>query len=208
VLGTLYRYPHPLDATKFIYCGQGPKRDKAHHLGRTSYGRRFKKNFPDTELPQPIREEIEVVDGVHLNHLETAWMLLYQTLRSIHDGMNLTLPGSHDYEIMGNIGGPIGGSISGPGNGRKNVESGHLARICTKEVQSKGGRTQGRNAAAIPGHMAKAGRISGLKSVESGHLASIQTKENQSKGRCKRWNVDRDKPCTCGRHTQYDEGKA
>jgi hypothetical protein len=48
-------------------------------------------------------------------------------------------------------GGSIGGPIGGRKAGQKNVESGHLASIRTKENQSKGGR----------------------KNVESGHLANI-----------------------------------
>jgi hypothetical protein len=50
------------------------------------------------------------------------------------------------------------GSKGGKTQGRKNVESGHLASIRTKESQSKGGK------------------IGGRKAVESGHLASICSK--------------------------------
>jgi hypothetical protein len=48
--------------------------------------------------------------------------------------------------------------------GRKNVESGHLASIRTKEGSSRGGKTQGKI------------------SYESGHLDAIRTKESCSKG--------------------------
>jgi hypothetical protein len=264
VLGHLYRYPHPLDATRFIYCGQGPKRDKAHRPARSAFGRRFKKKFPDVELPQPIRKEVEVIDGIHLNHLETAWMILYQTLRVLHGGENVLLPGSKDYESLGRIvaaipghmakAGRLGGrahvksgqlaGISAEGgriSGRKNAESGHLDRIRTKESSRKGGLIGGHiggraTNATTNGRKGNGGRIGGRKNVESGHLASIRTKESCSKGghiqpreakvaggrkcnelygnlgtpegsrkgahitNCRRWNINRGKPCTCGKH--------
>jgi hypothetical protein len=62
VVGTLYRYPHPLDPTRFIYVGQGAKRDVDHRRGSKEFGKRFKKKFPGIELPQPIREQVEVKD--------------------------------------------------------------------------------------------------------------------------------------------------
>jgi hypothetical protein len=195
VLGALYRYPHPHDANKWIYCGQGPKRDRGHRFGKSSFGRRFKKVFPGVELPKPIREEVEVRDYLELNELETIWMFQYHTWHGYPDGMNLLVPGSADYENLGSIGGPIGGKatnattngrkgnggrISGHKNvesgqiralglaqGRRNVESGHIQAL---------GRTQGRVQGPIQG------LIQGRKNVKSGQLAGIRTRENCAKG--------------------------
>jgi len=57
--------------------------------------------------------------------------------------------------------------------GQKNVESGHMARMRAKSDLAAGGRTAGRMAA------------------ENGQLASM---------RCKQWNINRGKPCVCGKH--------
>jgi hypothetical protein len=213
VIGTLYRYPHPHDANKFIYCGQGANRDKDHRCGKSSFGRRFKRDFPKVELPQPIREQVEVVDQEHLNSMETAWMVLYNTLRSF-GGMNLLLPGSADYEVLGKVGGSITAELrvgihglikeqraknSGKGgriSGRANKEN--RTGIFAPEMFGVGGRKGGRKNVEN-GHLAsisakggrKGGRISGRKAVENGHLASI---------RCLRWNVRRGKSCICGTH--------
>lgn len=82
--------------------------------------------------------------------------------------------GIHAPEMYG-VGGRIGGKIAGRKHfenktgpfapehrgkgGRKNVESGHLARIRTPEHQAAAGRAT----AAIPGNMVKAGRARQLK---------------------------------------------
>ncbi len=100
--------------------------------------------------------------------------------------------------------------ISGSILGRKNIESGHLARICDKGGYVQGrknaesgqiqaiGRTQGRKAVES-GHLARiavlGGREGGRKNVESGRLANIR-----AKGNCQRWNINRGKPCVCGKH--------
>jgi len=209
MIGTLYRYPHPHDTNRFIYCGQGAKRDQRHRSGKKGFGCRFKKIFPSIELPQPIREQVEVENQLELNELETIWMFQYHTWHGYEGGMNLTFPGSTDYTNMGLIGGPI--------VGRKNVESGLLASIC----RSGGFKTfelHG-NPATKEGWL-KAGRIA----VENGQLASLRTAEHQRKagrerirlygipstpegrakgGRstcCLRWNIRRGKLCVCGTH--------
>jgi hypothetical protein len=128
MIGTLCRYPHPHDSTKFIYVGQGPKRDKDHRNGRTSFGRRFKKIFPNEELPKPIMEQIEVDDQIGLNGEETIWMFRFHTWRGYGNGMNITLPGLQDYRAFS-----------------------RLAQLCWDkearfQVQRKGGLTSGRNA--------------------------------------------------------------
>src|ERR1700676_2921460 len=131
MIGILYRYPHPHSANKFLYCGQGEKRDKFHRKGISSFGRRFKLRFPDTELPQPIREEVQVSDQYELNELETIWMFQYHTWHHYPDGMNLAFPGSQDYKNAARM------------SGLANITSGHLERMRnlpqTKAGQSKNG---------------------------------------------------------------------
>ena len=97
MLKTLYRYQHPHNLEKFIYVGQGPQRDSYHRSGRTSFGARFKKKFPDVELPRPIKEIVEVENQLELNELETIWMFQYHTWKVYKDGMNLRFPGDIDY---------------------------------------------------------------------------------------------------------------
>jgi hypothetical protein len=167
LLGHLYRYPHPYDSSKFIYCGQGSRRDSRHRSGKSSFGRRFKKQFPGVELPQPIREEIEVWDQFELNELETIWMFRFHTWRGYQGGMNVTLPGSDDYKSMGSL------------SGRMNVESGHLARIRTPEHQAEAGRVSGRKTKELgigihaPGVVAKAGRLGGRSAADSGRIQAL-----------------------------------
>jgi hypothetical protein len=181
VLGHLYRYPHPYDATKFIYCGQGISRDYFHRIGRTSFGSRFKKKFPGIELPQPIREQVEVENHLELNELETIWMFQYHTWRGYEGGMNLTFPGSVDYKTLGKIGGLIGGPIGGCIQGRRNVESGQIASI-----RGIGGLIGGLIAGRIAAEKGQiqavgylGGRISGRKSVENGRLAQLREKNSE-----------------------------
>jgi hypothetical protein len=55
---------------------------------------------------------------------------------------------------MRGVGGRISGRVTGPIQGRKNVESGHIYQIATPESCAKAGRKGGRKTAAIPGHLA------------------------------------------------------
>src|ERR1700684_4172099 len=103
MIGVLYRYPHPYDSTKFIYVGQGARRDKKHRAPFSSFGKRFKKKFPEIELPQPILEKIEVRDQIQLNEEETIWMFRYHTWVGYPDGMNITFPNTCDYKNLGRI---------------------------------------------------------------------------------------------------------
>lgn len=103
MIGTLYRYPNPTDGTKFVYVGQGSKRDSAHRRAVSSFGRRYRRMFPNAELPQPIREVFEVQDQLELNELETIWMFQYHTWHGYDGGMNLTIPGSDDYKNMARL---------------------------------------------------------------------------------------------------------
>jgi len=99
-------------------------------------------------------------------------------------------------------------------SGRKAVDSGRLATIQTSENQAKAGRV-----AVESGQIQALGRTEGRKRVESGllasvcHLGSKKAKAlgvgifaagMQVKGNCislcKRWNINRGKPCVCGAH--------
>lgn len=194
MIGHLYRYPHPFDPTKFIYVGQGAKRDGRHRSGETSFGRRFKHYFPNVDLPQPIRKEIEILDKFELNELETIWMFRYHTWHGYEGGMNLMMPGSQDYRNSGSLSlksqisknpdhqskaGKLGGrktfDLHGPfwtfaGSqkaGLKNIESGHITYRIHQLPQSKQSK---RNNGFIRG------RIQGFKNLESGHIQALGCK--------------------------------
>src|SRR6202030_2967867 len=107
MIGHLYRYPHPHDPTRFIYVGQGGNRDWSHRSGKSSFGRRFRRDFPGTELPQPIREDVEVESYIELNELETIWMFRYHTWRGYSGGLNLRFPGAKDYKELARMGGLV-----------------------------------------------------------------------------------------------------
>lgn len=193
MIGTLYRYPHPQDPTRFVYVGQGPKRDWSHRSGKSSFGRRFKKLFPGVELSQPIREQIEISSQLELNEEETIWMFRYHTWCEYPDGMNLLFPGSLDYKNMGKIGSHEDKVRAGKISGRKSVENG-VGIFRSGFDKSTGGRIGGPIAGRIAvesGQISRLGkeispedrlkwtRMAGRKAVESGHLASIRTPEHQ-----------------------------
>jgi hypothetical protein len=182
MIGVLYRYPHPDDPTRFIYVGQTQHidrpeiRDGQHRLGHSTFGRRFKKKFPKTELPQPIREQAEVSDLTELNEMEIIWMFRYHTWRGYLGGMNIVLPGAQDYKAAAILG------------GQANVDSGHiqaLGRTQVVKIRGLGGKVSGKNV--------------GRRNVESGQMASIQ-REGSRVGTCVQYDIGRGKPCTCGRH--------
>jgi hypothetical protein len=165
MLGTLYRYPHPYKSDAFIYVGQGPKRDKSHRSALSSFGKRFRKEFPGIALPQPIREKIEVQDYLELNELETIWMFQYHTWYGYDGGMNLRLPEDKNYKNIAQMGGRVGG--------RKTLESGKLYKFSTSD-SIKGGKASG------PVNGRSGGRIGGRRNVESGHLARLRNPEHQA----------------------------
>jgi hypothetical protein len=216
--GHLYRYPHPHDATKFIYSGQGSKRDGDHRSGRSSFGRRFKREFPGTELPQPIRETVEVKDQLELNELETISMFRYHTWYGYDGGMNLTLPGSSDYKSLGVVGNREGKRKSGlrafktgqlasaglqtrfsPGRQMSEQEKERVTRL----ILSAGEKTRFKLGVKHSEEMREK-RSKALKSV----VYSVERKANLVRtaykgGRitnCLRWNIRRGKACTCGKH--------
>jgi hypothetical protein len=211
----LYRYPHPVIPEKWIYIGQTRRlgqRDGEHRIGKEGFGKRFKKVFPQCILPTPEFFGETITNKGDADFAETVEIFKHHTWWGYPDGMNLTLPGSVDYENIGRIGGrkavksgqlasiktfetcSKGGKIGGKISGRKNVETGHMDSMHTIDNQRKGGR----------------------KNIESGHITSIATKESCSKGgkiggrkgglkggpigMCQRWNINRGKPCTCGKH--------
>lgn len=169
MIGHLYRYPHPYDSTRFIYVGQGAKRDWFHRSGGSSFGRRFKRDFPNTALPQPVREQVEVQNQIDLNELETIWMFQYHTWRGYPNGMNLRFPGSTDYVDLGLLG------------GLSNKESGHWARISKLVDHVANGKKSGTKA-VISGQIISLGYEYGKKNVENGHLDKIRTRVGSIKG--------------------------
>lgn len=218
MIGTLYRYPHPYDSSKFLYVGQGPKRDKQHRLGKEGFGKRFKKSFPGVELPQPIREQVEVRDYLELNELETIWMFQYHTWRGYDGGMNLTFPGSDDYKYSSKMGGKRthelhpelstkNGYLYGPLGGRIAVESGQLDKCRTFEHQQKAGRVGGRKSSdwrkLNPEKARQIWRQGGLiqgpiqarKNVESGWIQALGRANAESglliRASHIRWHVNR-----------------
>ena len=135
MIGTLYRYPHPNDPNKFIYVGQGPNRDKDHRTAQSSFGRRFKRKFPNTELSKPIKEQIEISNYLELNEEEIIWMFRYHTWSGYPDGMNLTFPGPLDYKRMGKLGGQAA------------VDSGQIRELAKSGIGGRiGVRNQSREA--------------------------------------------------------------
>lgn len=201
MIGHLYRYPHPFDPTKFIYVGQGAKRDRGHRSGESSFGRKFKRDFPTCELPQPIREEFEVETQIELNELETIWMFRFHTWRRAYGGYNIVLPGSQDYKKFGKLGGEENvqngwASELGKQSGLKAIQSGQIFALAESGIGGRiGGITVGnrhkKNKTGIFGlskkqkseAARKGGSIGGLKAgkiaVESGQLASLRTVEHQ-----------------------------
>lgn len=105
---SLYRYPHPVLPDRWLYVGQGADRDKRHRSGKSSFGRRFKKLFPDALLPEPVRWIEPAADHLEANEAETVAMFRFRTWRGYPSGMNLTFPGSKNYVSMGCIAGQAG----------------------------------------------------------------------------------------------------
>lgn len=179
MFATLYRYPHPHDSTKFIYCGQAIKperRDRQHRTGKTSFGRRFKKLFPDVELTQPIREVVEAQDQLELNWLETEWMFRYHTWHGYAGGMNLTL-GSLDYKNMGLLGGR---SRVANMTLEQRQEWGRKAGAASSASFTFEQRQERARKASLVAHASmtseqrkERSRKAGIKNAESGHLIRI-----------------------------------
>ena len=195
----LYRYPHPFTQGRWLYVGQGAKRDSAHRSGQSSFGRRFKRLSPNT--PQPVRWQETASTRLDANLAETVTM---PSMVPEHPGgMNLTLPGSQDYKNAGYMGGVV--------QGQRNAANGQMSRI-----SHSGALTQPREAKVYGGRKAsriikekRAGIFSLTPSRKGGKIggrslvrlkAGVHAPGMTARGRCKRWQVDRGKPCICGRH--------
>ena len=165
MIGHLYRYPHPTEPGKFLYVGQGLKRDSIHRRGATSFGRRFKKLFPDIELPQPTREIVEVENQLELNELETIWMFQYHTWHGYEGGMNLRFPEDFDYREAMTV-------EEHRANGLNAVKNG--TGIHSSEYdRSKGGKVTKKRRSGIfsPDYdRTKGGRAAAVVNVASGQL--------------------------------------
>lgn len=204
-------------------------RDKAHRSAKTPFGRRFIKKFPNTILPLPIRRKIYVEDFQTINEEETIDIFRFHAWYA-YGGMNLTLPSSQDYLNAARLGGIANitltdalarnrtsahqrkaGKLGGAANrincialghlqGKINVENGHLKRIRTPDHQRKA-------FAAIlaknPNHQSEAGKAGGRKTQDSGQLLKAAIKGGTAQApitNCLRWNIQRNKPCSCGKH--------
>lgn len=225
---SLYRYPHPSVLGQWIYVGQTNniiRRDGLHRYGKSSFGRRFIKLFPDTLLPK-----LEVFDGPFLDKQEADWaeiesMFKHHTWCGYPNGMNLTLPGSQNYKDMGSIGGRrmsrkdrvriarLGGLVGGRKGGQATNATtegrkGNGGRLGGKnqphQIHVKNGITTGyahkKNGTGIfnrtleqgIANARKGGLISGNKNADKpGYMTSLL---------CKRWNINRNRPCICGHH--------
>jgi hypothetical protein len=183
MIGHLYRYPHPDDFTRFIYCGQGAERDQEHRSGKSSFGRRFKHRFPDVVLPQPIIETVEAQNQTELSEFETIWIFQYHTWHGL-GGMNLRLPDDREWQNIGRMG--------GFNQDRKYKALGGFNQ--DRKDKIRGGTTSGRRAAES-GHCARIARLGGRANVESGHILTIGTTEGSRKGGItqnhNRWHVRR-----------------
>lgn len=200
----LYRYPHPTIPDKWLYVGQGPRRDREHRSGKSSFGRRFKRFFPNTPLPQPTRWTEIVESHIETNELETIAMFRYHTWHGYPSGMNLTLPGSKDYESLGCFGshedkvraGHIGGLSGGLTQGHNNTKSGHWNKVSSLGAGASW---------SITGREVR--RKNGYRGTRSFSVGSQTAVIGSRIGICKRWNINRGKPCTCGKHTGGNDGK-
>lgn len=182
----IYRYPHPTILGRFIYVGQESKegqRDKEHRAGRTPFGKRFKRRFPNTLLPHPVRRKIEGQNYFDINEEEIIDMFQFHTWRSYSDGLNITLPGDFSYREMGRI----GGIIRGP----QAVKTGQL-----RAITSSGGKISGliqvrkHLGMFAPEYLGKGGRTAagGKRNAELGNMKILGL---SGLGLHTRWHVSR-----------------
>lgn len=102
----LYRYPHPFEQGRWVYVGQGAKRDKDHRSGRTSFGLRFQRVFPNIPLPQPYHWCEPATTQMEANRAETDAINSHHTWLK-EGGMNVASPGLEDYKESARLAGLI-----------------------------------------------------------------------------------------------------
>lgn len=165
----IYRYPHPIKELTWLYTGQTSNlydRDKRHRKAKTPFGRKFVALFPNVVLPQPESIEVDVASHVEANEEETIAIFRNHTWRG-QGGMNVTLPGSTDYQYITKLA------------GFRNVESGQILRLRTPEILSKGGkaaiRLMSRESRSRGGRLGGliSGPIQGRKNAENGHASRL-----------------------------------
>ena len=69
-------------------------------MGSEGFGRRFKVAFPSSPLPKPEFFGELLTNKDDANWAETVAIFKHHTWWGYPDGMNLTLPGSTDYERL------------------------------------------------------------------------------------------------------------
>jgi len=194
----LYRYPHPTTSGQWLYTGQGAGRDSVHRAGRSSFGRRFKKQFPNIPLPEPIRWRVLVSNHLEANEAETVAMFQYHTWRGYEGGMNLTLPGSADYKALGCL-----GSYEDKVRAARKRFALYGCPF-TPETRAKGARRSIELHGSPHTHegSVKGGLVGGSRAERrKNELYGCNfTSENRAKGLCRRWNINRGNPCVCGMH--------
>lgn len=226
MIGYLYRYCHPSNPSKILYVGQGKTRDYRHRNGKSSFGRRFKKRFPASELPQPIHWTVEVQNQLELNEEETIAMFRFHSYHWWEGGMNLSLPGSLDYKILGKMSAIINrqnktSAVFSRTQEQQKANSVFLRNwwknmpLQQKEKHIENFRNMGKkfgNQNVINGHLAiirqNPKRLSnlrakkqGVRAKESGQIQALgKTGVGGKISRCLRWNIKRNKPCICGVH--------
>ncbi len=188
----LYRYPHPTVSNSWLYVGQGASRDTRHRSGKTPFGKRYLKEFSGVMLPLPVRWTEPAVNQSEANLAETVAMFKFHTWHGYSGGMNFVLPGSQDYRKMGNLQPREVRVKSGKRLGLENVKTGHL-----RMISRLGGL------AVPPEVRSRLGKATNLKLTREQRSRGGRnvSREDRVAMYCKRWNINRGKPCTCGKHT-------
>jgi hypothetical protein len=154
-------------------------------LGKSSFGRRFKRLFPDTPFPQPVRWEEPANNHLDANLAETVAMFKYHTWYGYPGGMNLTLPGSTDYRDISLIANRVheaNGTALWGLTKEQRAEASRLSQCTqkakrlgifrlTKDQLSKNGKKGGTTG----------GPVQGRRNADNGHLAKIRQLATKSR---------------------------
>lgn len=187
----MYRYPHPTVLNNWLYVGQGVSRDTRHRSGKTPFGKRYLKEFPGITLPLPVRWVEPAFNQAEANLAETVAMFKFHTWHGYLGGMNFVLPGSQDYRKMGNLQPREVRVKSGRRLGLENVKTGRL-----RAISRLGGLS-------VPLEVrSKLGKATSLKLTheQRSRGGCNVSREDRVAMHCKRWNINRGKPCICGKH--------